>query len=88
MKRFIFLSAVFLFGCGHGPDSPYAFYYHGINFGAQPSAVARQGIADGCETALGYYRKDHWLFRNNVEYENGWFEGRKRCEPLRRAASP
>lgn len=40
------------------------------------------GEKDGCTTATGTYIKDSDLFKNNPEYANGWFYGRKNCNPV------
>jgi len=39
------------------------------------------GKSDGCQTASGMYTKNSELFRNNKEYHDGWFYGRKKCNP-------
>ena len=39
------------------------------------------GQQDGCATAKGTYTKDSTLFQNNSDYEEGWFEGRRQCNP-------
>lgn len=39
----------------------------------------QQGYNHGCTTAKGDYRKDSKAFRNNADYYNGWFYGRKHC---------
>jgi hypothetical protein len=62
------------------------YIYRGMDFGPYLSVSKREGIRDGCDTALGYYTKRHQRFRFDKEYYNGWFLGRKVCEPLRRAA--
>jgi len=41
----------------------------------------RNGTKDGCATAHGKYTKNHKAFKNNSEYKNGWFYGRRRCNP-------
>lgn len=40
------------------------------------------GQEDGCSTANGTYTKSRENFRNNTEYANGWFDGRKNCNPI------
>lgn len=41
----------------------------------------QNGAKDGCQTAKGEYVKDHESFVNNSQYQNGWFYGRKKCNP-------
>ena len=71
MRTYIFLfSAINTFllsGCGSTPVVK------------SPNYV--QGEKDGCSTANGTYTKDSELFRNDPDYEKGWFAGRKQCNP-------
>ncbi|KYJ86259.1 hypothetical protein [Sulfurovum riftiae] len=39
----------------------------------------KQGQHDGCTTASGNYVKNSEMFRTNMDYQNGWFYGRKKC---------
>ncbi len=41
----------------------------------------QQGEQDGCKTAQGEYTKSSELFRTDPDYENGWFAGRRECNP-------
>ena len=41
----------------------------------------QNGAKAGCDTAKGMYTKDHTAFNNDAEYQNGWFYGRKKCNP-------
>jgi hypothetical protein len=41
----------------------------------------KSGMNDGCTTATGEYIKDSEMFRTNSEYHEGWFYGRKKCNP-------
>ncbi len=41
----------------------------------------KSGSKDGCSTAKGTYIKDGASFNNNKEYQNGWYFGRKNCNP-------
>ena len=41
----------------------------------------KQGQKDGCATATGNYVKDHNAFETDRDYQNGWFYGRKSCNP-------
>ncbi len=70
-----------LFGCNspHKRRHPHAFVYEGIYFGRDRSDLFVAGVKDGCETAKGYYRKSHELFRENGDYYDGWFMGRNKC---------
>ncbi|MBL0722102.1 MAG: hypothetical protein JJV88_05925 [Sulfurovum sp.] len=40
----------------------------------------RIGTEDGCETAKGNYTKDHSKFRVDLDYHEGWFNGRQKCQ--------
>jgi hypothetical protein len=40
----------------------------------------KQGAHDGCVTAAETYKKDHELFNNDFEYNEGWWAGRRNCE--------
>lgn len=40
----------------------------------------RKGAHDGCVTAAETYKKDHELFNNDFEYNEGWWAGRRNCE--------
>ena len=39
------------------------------------------GYTAGCATAKGNYTKDSERFNTERDYHEGWFEGRKRCNP-------
>lgn len=41
----------------------------------------KQGEQDGCNTASGKYTKDGDAFKMDEEYKNGWYHGRKTCNP-------
>ncbi len=41
----------------------------------------KQGSQDGCATAKGAYTKNSLSFNNDKEYQNGWYAGRKNCNP-------
>lgn len=84
---FIFLIASTLFyitGCKSEkiPESKGGYYYSGIYFGKHFSLNYQQGIADGCTTAKGKYKKSHIFFNNDQDYYDGWFLGRNRCKDL------
>ena len=82
----LFSASILLFtACGgvrHVPESQGGFYYSGIYFGKNFSPTLKEGVADGCETSKGHYTKNHTLFNNDTDYNNGWFLGRSRCIPL------
>lgn len=46
----------------------------------------KQGKKDGCSTASGEYRKDSDAFKIDADYKNGWFYGRKECNPSQASA--
>jgi outer membrane lipoprotein-sorting protein len=64
------LLALFLSGCGSHSVIPVT---------QSPNYLL--GKTDGCNTAKGTYTKNSNLFRTNTDYENGWFTGRKECNP-------
>ena len=41
----------------------------------------KSGSQDGCATAAGTYTKNSDSFNNNKDYQDGWFNGRKKCNP-------
>jgi hypothetical protein len=63
-------ASLWLSGCGSTPTAPVIKSPH--------YALGEQ---DGCTTAKGTYTKDSTLFQNNPDYEKGWFEGRRQCNP-------
>ena len=48
---------------------------------AKQSPSFQNGATAGCETAKGAYTKDHDAFNSDMEYQEGWFYGRKKCNP-------
>ena len=64
------------------PISEGGYYYSNVYFGTNFPRNYKKGIRDGCTTAKGTYKKSHWLFNNNNDYNNGWFLGRNRCKHL------
>ena len=52
----------------------------GIDMGKQTPSF-QNGAKDGCATANGEYTKNSQAFNNDTEYNNGWFHGRKKCNP-------
>jgi major membrane immunogen (membrane-anchored lipoprotein) len=42
----------------------------------------KQGKQDGCTTATGEYTKNSDAFNLDADYKNGWFYGRKNCNPV------
>jgi hypothetical protein len=41
----------------------------------------KQGQKDGCTTATGNYVKNSEAFDRDRDYQDGWFYGRKSCNP-------
>ena len=41
----------------------------------------KQGQKDGCATASGTYTKNSDSFKMDADYKNGWYYGRKNCNP-------
>jgi hypothetical protein len=52
----------------------------GINMDEQ-TAGFQNGASAGCETAKGAFTKDYTAWKNDIQYQNGWFYGRKKCNP-------
>ena len=46
------------------------------------SPMYKTGQTDGCATATGAYTKNSENFRNDKEYKDGWYVGRKNCNPV------
>ena len=65
------LSALILSACGGSG---------GINMESQTPSF-QNGAKDGCETAKGMYTKNHEAFKSDAQYNEGWFYGRKKCNP-------
>ena len=85
MSTIILLSSLFLYnGCTPSkvPVSQGGYYHSSIYFGKNFSDHFKQGIEDGCTTSKGDYKKSHWLFNNNKDYNDGWFLGRNRCKHI------
>jgi hypothetical protein len=70
MKYFLYASiAVWMIGgCSSAPQLP-------------DTADFEAGYSDGCTTAKGDYLKDSDRFRHNQDYHDGWFKGRRECNP-------
>jgi len=41
----------------------------------------KQGKQDGCTTATGDYTKNSEAWKQDTDYKNGWYYGRKECNP-------
>ncbi len=41
----------------------------------------KKGNHDGCATAKGTYTKSSQMFRGSADYQDGWYYGRKHCNP-------
>ena len=65
----VLVSALFFSGCSTPPDP------------ITQTPAYQEGRADGCRTAKGDYTKDHEGFRTDTAYHEGWFAGRKACNP-------
>lgn len=49
------------------------------------SADFKKGNHDGCATAKGEYTKNSDMFRGSADYQDGWYYGRKHCNPAQKA---
>ena len=81
----ILTSSLLLFSAcksNKAPESGEGYYYSGIYFGKNFTENYKKGIKDGCTTAKGDYKKSHTLFKNDYDYNKGWFLGRNRCRHL------
>jgi len=47
---------------------------------SQKSQSFHNGMHDGCATAKGKYTKDAEHFRQEADYGEGWFYGRRKCQ--------
>ena len=95
-KNILLLSTVLIFSaCGKNKPkySKHNYYYHGMYFGKYASDTYKKGVEDGCQTAQGFYKKDHFAFNHKPTYgtrsknylntyKNGWFLGRNKCRYL------
>jgi len=48
---------------------------------AKQTPSFQDGATAGCETAKGAYTKDSTAWNNGTDYQEGWFYGRKKCNP-------
>ena len=48
---------------------------------SQKSQMFHSGMNDGCTTAKGKYSKDSTSYNDGSEYKDGWFYGRRKCQP-------
>lgn len=70
-KSIVLSSLSLLFLACTSPSQPEPVQSPSFNAGSQ----------DGCATATGNYSKNSTAFNNDTEYHNGWFYGRKKCNP-------
>jgi len=62
------LFIIIISGCSHEPS-----------FQISNNDIYKKGYDDGCKTANGIYTKNHKLFNDNLDYHEGWFSGRQKC---------
>lgn len=48
---------------------------------SQKSPAFHSGMNDGCATAKGKYSKDSARYNSDTQYNEGWFYGRRSCQP-------
>jgi len=77
----LFISATLLFtACGSsGKNVHVPQPYRPLDL-SHKSDSFKQGAHDGCATAAEIYKKNHELFNNDFEYNEGWWAGRRNCE--------
>ena len=75
----LFVSFSFLLGACGSSSHPAPQSYRPLNLDNK-SEHYRKGAHDGCVTAAETYKKDHELFNNDFEYNEGWWAGRRNCE--------
>ena len=79
-QALLFLSASLLFtACGNSSRSATPQPYRPLNLNHKSESF-KQGAHDGCVTAAETYKKNHELFNNDFEYNEGWWAGRRNCE--------
>ena len=78
MHTLLFISTTLLFtACGSSKHSPQP--YRALDL-THKSDRFKQGAHDGCVTAAEKYKKNHELFNNDFDYNEGWWAGRRNCE--------
>ena len=65
------------------PVEPPAPYQEEVVDLSGKSTVFHSGMNDGCATAKGKYTKDSTSYSNEADYKEGWFYGRRKCQPHR-----
>ena len=50
---------------------------------SQKGPLFHSAIKDGCATAKGKYTKNATLYTQDTDYKEGWFYGRRQCQPHR-----
>ena len=83
----IFSSIALFIGCGDPQPAPStcgkgAYCYKNINFGPSRGRSFEQGIADGCRTGEGHFRKDYYKSSHDKNYADGWILGRSKCRQI------
>ncbi len=75
----LFILTIFFVSCGQNSKDINKKTYKPINL-KHKSESFKQGVYDGCKTASQKYKKNSNAFKNDFEYNNGWWEGRRNCE--------
>jgi len=80
-KKIILLLSLSLFftSCGQNSKNIGKRIHKPINL-TYKSKSFKQGVYDGCKTASLNYKKNSNEFKNNIEYNKGWWAGRRNCE--------
>ncbi len=79
MHTLFFISATLLFTACSSSSKSSPQPYRPLDL-SQKSDTFKQGAHDGCITATETYKKNHELFNNDFDYNEGWWEGRRNCE--------
>ena len=61
------------------PDTKVAVQEEHVDL-SQKSQSFHSGMNDGCATAKGKYTKDAEHFKQEADYGEGWFYGRRKCQ--------
>ena len=55
------------------------YYHHGHDYGEKRNYNYQRGVRDGCDSGRGRWTKDHYRFKHDYHYKDGWRAGHRRC---------